>query len=105
MASEWSGGVELPNFGPDNKAHLPYQFDFPKREFRKTKWSGGCFRLSHKDRTDSLEISSCLNDFIKGNEHRKTFLDLSNTHFHFLMFKYLLFICALMNIKLCEVNP
>ena len=32
-----SGGAEVPDFGPDNKAHLSQQFDFPKREFGKTK--------------------------------------------------------------------
>ena len=69
MASGKSGRAELPDFGPDNKAHLPQQFDFPKHEFGKPKWSGGLFRLSHKDRTDSL-----LNEFVKGNEHRETFL-------------------------------
>ena len=37
MASGRSGGAEIPDFGPYNKAHLPQQFDFPKREFRKTK--------------------------------------------------------------------
>ena len=47
MGSGRSGGAELPDFGPDNKAHLPQQFNFPKHEFRK---SGRLFRLSHKDR-------------------------------------------------------
>ena len=29
MASGRNGGAELPDFGPDNKAHLPQQVDFP----------------------------------------------------------------------------
>ena len=33
MAFERSGGTEFPDFGPNNKAHLPQQFGFPKREF------------------------------------------------------------------------
>ena len=56
MASGRSGGAELPDFGPNNKAHLPQQFDFPKHEFGKAKWSRGLFRLSHIDRTDSYEL-------------------------------------------------
>ena len=39
---------------------------FSRREFGKPSWSGGLFRLSHKDRTDSL-----LNEFVKGNEQRE----------------------------------
>ena len=34
--SGWSGGTEIPDFGPDNKVHLPQQFDFPKSELGKT---------------------------------------------------------------------
>ena len=30
MASRRSGGAELLDFCPDNKAHLPQQFDFPQ---------------------------------------------------------------------------
>ena len=30
MASGRSSGVKVPDFGPDNKAYLPQQFDFPK---------------------------------------------------------------------------
>ena len=30
-------GRQLPDFGPDNSANQPLQFDFPKREFGKTK--------------------------------------------------------------------
>ena len=63
MASGRSGGAELPDFGPDNKTHL---LRFSKREFGKPKWSGGLFRHSYKDRTDSL-----LNEFVKENEHRE----------------------------------
>ena len=37
MASGRSGGTEL----PDNKAHLPQQFDFPKSEFGKTSGQEG----------------------------------------------------------------
>ena len=72
--------MEFPDFGPDNKAHLPQQFFFPKREFRKKiKWSGGSFRLSHKNSVDSLGILSCLNEFVKGNEYRKkNLVNLSN---------------------------
>ena len=39
--SGWSGGTELPDFGPDNKAHLPQQFDFPKSELGKTSGQEG----------------------------------------------------------------
>ena len=69
MASGRSGGAELPDFGPDNKAQLPQQFDFPKRGFGKPNWSGGLFRLSHKDRTEYL-----LNEFVKGSEHMENIL-------------------------------
>ena len=68
----------------DNKAHLPQQFDFPSVSLAKPKWSGGRFRLSHKDRTDSLGIPSRLNQFVKGNEHRKNifgeFVSFSFSH-------------------------
>ena len=32
-----SGERQLPDFGSDNKPNQPPQFDFPKREFGKTK--------------------------------------------------------------------
>ena len=32
-----SGEWQLPDFGSDNKPNQPPQFDFPKREFGKTK--------------------------------------------------------------------
>ena len=91
---------QLPELGPDNKASQPLQFDFPKRDFGKTKIvskhavserSASVLRRvktylrstmsqlrlnnllilhAHKDRTDDLVIPSCLNEFVKGNEHR-----------------------------------
>ena len=36
MASGRSSGTELPDFGPDNKAHVPQLFHSPKSELGKT---------------------------------------------------------------------
>ena len=91
---------QLPELGPDSKASQPLQFDFPKRDFGKTKRvskhavserSASVLRRvktylrstmlqlrlnnllilhAHKDRTDDLVIPSCLKEFVKRNEHR-----------------------------------
>ena len=53
MTSGRSGGVELPDLVPITRPICPSNSIF-QSIIRKTKWSGGLFRLSHKDRTDSL---------------------------------------------------
>ena len=93
-----SGERQLPDFGSDNKPNQHPQFDFPKREFGKTKPVKRAFQAQwfmkwkwlHYDCSRDLvfchicisalkggmlkrsvgNISACLNYFIEGNEHR-----------------------------------
>ena len=66
---------QLPELGPDNKASQPLQFDFPKREFGKTKivrrafqaqWFGKWRWLHYDCSRDLAFCHTCISAFRTG---------------------------------------